>query len=147
MICQNRFYYEPEFLGDVFSISLLKYIKKSTVVIVNYIFFSFKDVLLTTCIGGNHTGGTTRTAYENCNIEPCPVWTNWSPLSGDQCSVTCGGGTIEERSYCVVADETPVATCDGKIIAKYMQWCNWFTKVIKMMITPQSKLEELKIFN
>ena len=125
----------------------MKYVKKLTVAIVNYIFFSLKDVPSTTCIGSNHVGGTTRTGYEDCNTEPCPVWTDWYPFSGAQCSAPCGGGMIEERSNCILADETPVTTCDGKIIAKYMQWCNWCTEVIKMMIIPQSKLEELKIFN
>ena len=117
MICQNRFYYELQFLGDAFSISFLKYVKKSTVAIVDYIFFSLKDVPSTTCIGSNHAGGTTRTEYENCNTEPCPVWNNWELWSGAQCSAPCDGGTIEERSICVLADETPVTTCDGKIIA------------------------------
>ena len=123
-MCQNRFYYELQFLDDAFSISILKYVKKSTVVIVNYIIFSFKDVLSTTCIGSNHAAGATRTEYEECNTEPCPVWTGWDPLSGVQCNASCGGGLIEEVSICVLADETPVTTCNGKIIAKYMQWCN-----------------------
>ena len=77
-------------------------------------FFSLKDVPSTTCVGSNHTAGTTRTEYEECNTEPCPVWTDWRPLSGVQCSASCGGGTIEERSNCVLADETPVTTCNGK---------------------------------
>ena len=56
--------------------------------------------------------------YEDCNTEPCPVWTDWSTLSGVQCSASCGGGTIEEKSFCVLADETPVTTCNGKFVGK-----------------------------
>ena len=89
-----------------------------------FFFFFLKDVPSPTCIGSNHTGGTTRTENENCNTEPCPVWTDWNPLSSVQCSAPCGGGLIEERSICVLADETLVTTCNGKIISKYMPWCN-----------------------
>ena len=128
MIGQNRFYHKLQFLGDAFSISFLKYVKKSTAVLVNYTFFSFKDVSSTTCTGSNHAGGTTRTGYEDCNTEPCPVWANWNPLSGFQCSAPCDGGTIEERSNCVLADETPVTTCDGKIIANI---CNGAIDTLK----------------
>ena len=78
------------------------------------VFFSSKDVPSTTCVGSNHTGSTTRTQYEDCNTEPCPVWTDWDPLSVVQCNASCGGGTIEERSNCVLADETLVTTCNGK---------------------------------
>ena len=54
--------------------------------------------------------------YIECNTEPCPVWTSWNRMSGDQCSASCGGGAIEERSFCVLADETPVTTCNGKFV-------------------------------
>ena len=51
--------------------------------------------------------------YEDCNTEPCPVWTSWDPRISVQCSAPCGGGTIEESSFCILADETQVTTCNG----------------------------------
>ena len=84
-------------------------------------FFSLKGVSSTTCVGSDHVEGTERTDYEYCNTEPCPVWTDWRPLSGNQCSAPCGGGTIEERMDCVLADETPVTTCNGKLAQKIIR--------------------------
>ena len=77
-------------------------------------FILLKGYASTTCVGSNHdAGGTTRMEYEDCNTEPCPVWANWVRLSGVQCSADCGGGTIEERLFCVLADGNQVTTCDG----------------------------------
>ena len=76
--------------------------------------YFLKDAPSTTCVGSSHAGGTTRTGYEHCNTEPCPVWKDWEPLSNVQCSAFCGGGITEEKSFCVLAYETPVTTCSGK---------------------------------
>uniref|UniRef100_H2Y3E3 Hemicentin-1 n=1 Tax=Ciona intestinalis TaxID=7719 RepID=H2Y3E3_CIOIN len=50
------------------------------------------------------------TIVENCNVQPCPQWTNWAPWSA--CDVTCGGGS-QTRSRICTNGLPGMLGCDG----------------------------------
>ena len=73
-----------------------------------------QDVQSTNCVGSNYAGSA-RTEYEECNTEPCPVWTEWNLQSGAQCNASCGGGTINQSFICLNGSGAVVGTCNGKL--------------------------------
>ncbi|XP_046554970.1 SCO-spondin-like [Haliotis rubra] len=70
--------------------------------------------------GGNTCPGSdTDTDPENCNDGVCPVdgnWSNWGNPSNDDCSVTCGGGTMTSTRTRTCSNPAPGvggALCSG----------------------------------
>ena len=61
---------------------------------------------------------------QDCNVNPCPVWTEWSEWT--VCSVTCGGGKRSQTRQCVdsVSGEIlPDSSC-GNESSEVLEDCN-----------------------
>jgi len=72
------------------------------------------------CVGASYVDTTstsvTRVESENCNTGPCSsTWSSCLVLTnpGNVCTADCGGGTQEERSDCLDAEEMWSTLCEG----------------------------------
>nr|XP_039268384.1 hemicentin-1-like [Styela clava] len=89
------------------------------------------------CINGDvgQLGCRGRTIQtQNCNEDPCPRWSGWSPYS--KCPVTCGGGMQKSTRKCI--NGTPGKDCIGNAerervcgtsdcSVSFSDWSRWTT--------------------
>jgi len=62
-----------------------------------------------TCVGGDSCPGE-NVKFEDCNVEPCPTWSNWM---WSACDATCGESTRTGYRVCDVIEGSSVV-CEGK---------------------------------
>ncbi|XP_046575477.1 coadhesin-like [Haliotis rubra] len=81
--------------------------------------------------GDDCEGSSTENRPGQCNNNPCPVnggWSDWSEWSQDgECSVSCGGGTVNERQNRRCDNPAPAhggAECDGDDVNTRDAECN-----------------------
>jgi len=92
-----------------------------------------------------------RQEIENCNTEPCPpTWSSWTVLTSPEymCTASCGGGTVEQRSNCLNAEEMWSTLCEGKILHEVNSKVEpiYFTTTF-LTIRVQKNLKHTNTFN
>ena len=70
---------------------------------------------------------------EKCNLQPCPYWAEWQNV--DECSASCGGGTVSRKRECQngIANQSPecngdvadTTTCNEHSCASWSTWSEW----------------------
>ncbi|XP_078487952.1 uncharacterized protein LOC100179634 isoform X3 [Ciona intestinalis] len=72
------------------------------------------------------------TVVENCNVQTCPYWEQWSPYS--PCSVTCGRGTSFRLRQCLdgevgmlgcIGEVSDNKTCTSSNCPFWTEWGSW----------------------